>query len=327
MTTGQRKQVKRLIGEYPELTCESYGFGQERQLHLFKRQHAVEPSPTPNTTVANETPCKFVKEPAETAADQLLEGVGSAVSIKNASIENDLDGEGYDESGAMATMPDVLSHKALSPCTEVKIKSETPSTAISSDHSTSGSPTLTPRAERQLASPIAIALGTPVRNTFIHYAQTADVRSVQSMPHGMFGRCLLSESVGQGDIQMREDFQASTAATPTVRELRPAVSALTPLCDIDVHDDAFTIGAEVCITGLSKLPTFNGLKGTIQSFDQETGRFSILLFEPVGGHKWVKVKRENLDPVEPLPPPMSPLQVTPTWEEYQAHALNLTALV
>jgi len=36
MTTGQRKSVKKLVQNHPELRCESYGFGEDRQLHLFK---------------------------------------------------------------------------------------------------------------------------------------------------------------------------------------------------------------------------------------------------------------------------------------------------
>jgi len=36
MTTGQRKSIKKLVEQQPELSCESYGFGAERQLYLFK---------------------------------------------------------------------------------------------------------------------------------------------------------------------------------------------------------------------------------------------------------------------------------------------------
>jgi len=36
MTTGQRKQAKKLVDQYPEIKCESYGFGPDRSLHLFK---------------------------------------------------------------------------------------------------------------------------------------------------------------------------------------------------------------------------------------------------------------------------------------------------
>lgn len=36
MSSAQRKSMKRLIEQHPEIRCESYGFGDERQLHLFK---------------------------------------------------------------------------------------------------------------------------------------------------------------------------------------------------------------------------------------------------------------------------------------------------
>jgi len=44
MTSGQRKQAKKLASMHPELRCESYGFGQERQLHLFKGEATTLPS-------------------------------------------------------------------------------------------------------------------------------------------------------------------------------------------------------------------------------------------------------------------------------------------
>jgi len=50
MTTGQRKNLKKLVAEdYPALRCESFGFGQERQLHLFKKS-VVEAEESPATT-------------------------------------------------------------------------------------------------------------------------------------------------------------------------------------------------------------------------------------------------------------------------------------
>lgn len=36
LTTGQRKGVKSLLQQYPNLCCESYGFGADRRLHIFK---------------------------------------------------------------------------------------------------------------------------------------------------------------------------------------------------------------------------------------------------------------------------------------------------
>jgi len=40
MTAGQRKSAKLLIDQYAEIRCESFGFGPERQLHLFKKADA-----------------------------------------------------------------------------------------------------------------------------------------------------------------------------------------------------------------------------------------------------------------------------------------------
>lgn len=36
MSAGQRQSVKKLLQQHPELRCESYGFGEERRIHLFK---------------------------------------------------------------------------------------------------------------------------------------------------------------------------------------------------------------------------------------------------------------------------------------------------
>jgi len=40
MTTGQRKDTKKIAEQFPELVCESLGFGQERRLHFFKRSES-----------------------------------------------------------------------------------------------------------------------------------------------------------------------------------------------------------------------------------------------------------------------------------------------
>lgn len=43
MTAGQRKSMKKLIKEHPEIRCESYGFGEDRQMYLFKAIENVQP--------------------------------------------------------------------------------------------------------------------------------------------------------------------------------------------------------------------------------------------------------------------------------------------
>merc|ERR1712086_42512 len=62
-------------------------------------------------------------------------------------------------------------------------------------------------------------------------------------------------------------------------------------------------GTEVVIDGLSKCPAFNGMSGTVQSMDKETGRYEILFSFPVAGHKTAKVKADNLLFLLPSPAP------------------------
>jgi len=109
-----------------------------------------------------------------------------------------------------------------------------------------------------------------VQNTFIHYKNPpVNERAVQSMPHSMFRQCLLMETLS--DQPQKEQLQSD----------RPEESF------------SLTASTEVVIEGLSKFPAFNGLQGTLQSLDEQTGRYTILLKSPVCGHKTAKVKREN----------------------------------
>lgn len=50
LTTGQRKHVKALLQGYPELCSESYGFGQDRRLHIFRK--GCEPEASLDTSSA-----------------------------------------------------------------------------------------------------------------------------------------------------------------------------------------------------------------------------------------------------------------------------------
>merc|ERR1719446_1157176 len=85
-----------------------------------------------------------------------------------------------------------------------------------------------------------------VQNTFIHYkSPPANERAVQSMPHSMFQQCLLSEALSGSE--KAADNVAPIVIKGVAEDCEPAA------------------GAEVVIEGLSKLPEFNGLRGTLQS--------------------------------------------------------------
>merc|ERR1712232_98151 len=157
-----------------ELSCESYGFGQERQLHIFKRRGEAETMPAvpPNGIVFGEISCEVVPDRASVGP------VGGVVSVKNTFIddfvEKGSDNDGTQDSRAVTTMPPALSRVLLGMTWDAdgKRESDTPSTAASSNHSASASATPTPRTE-QSPSPTQIGLAIPVRSTFIHYAQHA----------------------------------------------------------------------------------------------------------------------------------------------------------
>jgi hypothetical protein len=220
LTAVQRKQTKSVVEMNVELTCESFGFGTERQLHIFKKSSGAVPQ------VSREGASEF----------------------HLASIN------------------------------------ERPCETFECDRSTSASASTPETGDREilaeLGQPAAPPLprGLSVRNTFIDVEdEHADNREVQSMPHGMFGHYLkreLSERTAGG----RSTLPSISAALD--------VSALIP-------------GTPVVIDGLQKCPAFNGSTGTVQSFDQESGRYSILLTTPASGHQWAKVKPENIKVLSP----------------------------
>lgn len=127
-----------------------------------------------------------------------------------------------------------------------------------------------------------------VKNTFIDDwiqpdGMPADGRIVQSMPHNMFAQRLSAEMSGHVPSTVKESSDAT--ALPVNNE--GATSA------VDEHQ--YALGTEVVIDGLIKAPMFNGAYGVVQSWDADSNRYNIMLtVATVGGHRWAKVKGENL---------------------------------
>lgn len=207
----------------------------------------------------------------------------------------------------------------------------------------------------------ALPEGLQVRNTFIHIESVPVVeRIVQSMPDpSMFRQCLQAELSAQrtedAESSAYADDCSSTAPTelvaadgdadPSSWAPPPAGGLAAPLQvaadERPSEPDCIAMGTEVIIQKLVKLPDFNGLPGVVQSLDETSGRYDVLLTSPAGacGWRWVKVKRENLRlrlPPPPRNPPSLRLEVcippvaehevavpqvpsTPTWEDYSCH--------
>lgn len=275
MTSEQRKDVKTLLARYPDLVCESFGFGSDRTLHIFK-----------NGASAKRVPAAVL------ASDKLggrlgsghLPSVGGTCCVKNTFIDdwfvaemNEVPGESI----CFRSMPPKLGERNVIRCNDQSTLASSLSVAPSSPRSsatTEAAPSLDNFSDPH---------GLQVRNTFIHFTtESADDRATRSMPHDMFYQSLLEEASGQRVCKPCGNM------LPQGQNVVPVVT-----CD---DDCALSPGTEVTIHGLTKFPAFNGLSAIVELFDDASGRYSVLLPYPVGGHTSAKVKRENLRPVVPF---------------------------
>jgi len=330
LSTQQRKQARRLADQHPGLKCESFGFGAERQLHLFKKDAGRSSASGDIGTIGQDRPATAGQEK-------------SSVRVKNTFIDDWVAPEGgepaTEEAMLFRSMPVALLERTLNRCMEVgdgtldvqglarTEESSVPSGAASPRSST----TAGPDAGQLVNSPGSsgpdlppLPEGFQVRNTFIHIESVPVVeRIVQSMPNGMFRQCLEAELSAQKPISNGVEADGSEArpnegvpgaptasAIPSTLPRAPAVAPPTVVTPATVIEE-LSPGTEVVIQGLVKLPDFNGLSGVIQSLDMESGRYDVLLNAPAGscGWKWVKVRGENCRPTMPPPPRNAPTLV------------------
>jgi len=257
MTTGQRRHARKVVEHNPDLKCESYGFGSERQLHIFKKGFTDCPSKLPRGA--------------------------PAVNVKNTFIDDWVAPEGQ--------------------------------------------------------------LQAEVRNTFIHIEEDSmatDERIIQTMPRDMFRqnvkreasvttivepRMGLAIAVGSSTMGMG-GLSSTPPATPS--KPAPAEQAEQAQSPAPTATSLLAPGTQIMVEGLVKAPAFNGLTGAVQFYEQDTGRYNVLLSSPAvaGGVQRAKLKGENLRLV--APPPYSAMgtedlpRLVPTTV---ATPLRLTALV
>jgi len=323
MTTGQRKSARKLAEEHPEeLKCESYGFGQDRQLHLFKRkQTSLKVAPT-HTNMLCGTP---------------------AFSVKNTFID-DFSGEER-EPIIFRSTPAPLNQQLL----EALCSKEVGSPASSDDVSTTGSHS---QAPSEGDSPLGLgdwqvpelSEGLQVRNTFIHIEESpVEERAIKSMPHGMFGQCLaeeqhhLEENVQEAEpagasgfllaplpqkatfllaplLDIDSNFQSlpdkvvpppssppttlSTCIAPSTPPLPPPpYEALLPGDSPQAKMGALQPGSQVILQGLIKLPAFNGQLASVEFWDAAAGRYAVSVKSEVGAVQQAMVRPDNLRPM------------------------------
>jgi hypothetical protein len=301
MSAGQRKQAKRLVEQHPGLRCESFGFGQERQLHLFKPSHEATreaSSAAPAASMATPgTPSPAGPPPPALLSPRVARPDAAAAAVVDGDPASAGEGNHWEKASTGA-------------CSTEKAPTE----ACSTGASTPGTPSFSPRGgsgqlrhsgfggPSGLATPLGIAA---VRNTFIHFeGAKEDDRLVQSLPHGMFRQQLQAEGFGEAELVL-----SPPRLSPATREHQPEATDEKELPPPAAFDVMLPPGVEVEIGGLSKCPAFNGRRGVVQSYDPEAGRYDVALWSETGEQR-AKVRRENLAPIAPPSPvavPLSPL--------------------
>jgi len=306
LTADQRKEAKRLVGLFPEMKCESYGYGEERRLHVFKRQEKLK---VKNTFIdgwegeaGSSEPVAFRSMP-HNMPENLLERTlqrclgGKQEAIKETSVaeasptasvsEAELPPlpDGFQIRNTFIHIEDVpvvervvqsMPHGMFRQCLEAELSSQGPVAA----------------ATGSTAAPAGYAAGA--------------APPVAAPPMG------------------------PPSAPPTA-----AAPAVIASAEDENEGGVLVPGTEVIIQGLVKLPDFNGLTGVVQSLDPASGRYDVLLNCAAGqcGWRWVKVKRSNCRLCMPPPPASAPtlnmdheeasagktvIPPTPKWEDGDA---------
>lgn len=188
MTTGQRKHARRVAERHSELRCVSFGFGPERQLHILKGTcdavafdvdagcKAASSGTAPSASLGRTCPDK----PSKLNMPRLISSV---------SLEHQREPGTTELAGRLDAAPNRACF-----CRMVTELSPTCSTAAPHGGE---SPSSTPSVSSALSNQELPALpeGLIVRNTFIQVGGgLLDERAVRSMPHNMFGGCLLMEA-------------------------------------------------------------------------------------------------------------------------------------
>jgi len=135
-----------------------------------------------------------------------------------------------------------------------------------------------------VAPAVSMVKKVSIKNTFIDdwCSPIVEQRAVQSMPHGMFRQSIREE----GNVECCES--PTTAGNDTASEAEAEYIAGPA-----TETQGLPIGSLVVVEGLAKMPAFNGCTAVVQSWDEETGRYSIMLAAP-GGYQQAKIKMDNL---------------------------------
>lgn len=316
LSSAERREAKALLAEFPQLSSESFGLGEDRRLHLFK--HAESLLAAQAYSIKNTFIDDFVPESRDEAV--VLRSV--PVGLMRAA-PSQAERAGSPRVQAARTLNSTLVAESCGIERLGHLASPGASTCASPSHGGSSGATVASEGaaaaaallQRSLSqttseadvAPAPLPSGYEVRNTFIcgiivDDDEPIDERTVQSMPHGMFRQHLLHDMCEQAKASASHATASKAPALAPPAAAAPAPQPCVPPTDAPCH---FAPGADVMIHGLQKVPFFNGLAGKVESFDQDSGRYKVLLPAPVSGQRFAMVKADNLVPLleQPAPAP------------------------
>jgi hypothetical protein len=125
------------------------------------------------------------------------------------------------------------------------------------------------------------------------------VHAAPAVPHGPpQGWAQLPQTVPQGPPHgtSQEQLQGPPHGPPLALPHGPQVQPQRPL--------PFLPGTPIVLQGLASQPDFNGLHGVVSAFDEECGRYNVMIeIGPNAVKRLVKVKSQNLQPAQLLAQP------------------------
>eukprot|EP00747_Dinoflagellata_sp_TGD_P184437 gnl/TRDRNA2_/TRDRNA2_40045_c0_seq2.p1 gnl/TRDRNA2_/TRDRNA2_40045_c0~~gnl/TRDRNA2_/TRDRNA2_40045_c0_seq2.p1 ORF type:complete len:371 (+),score=56.97 gnl/TRDRNA2_/TRDRNA2_40045_c0_seq2:97-1209(+) len=286
LTAEQRKRAKQLIERHPELSCESYGFGSDRVMHVFRR----------SSTRVDEA-----MESVEGRHRVLSwEAVGAvSLKVKNTFIDDVVN---FDDTGIEACDSPNILFRSL----PARLPHGMP---WRRDDSCVGSAKRSGPFVLHLpgwdASPIAkgsvssLFRDEKCGHGHVHPSPSPACCSTSASSGNESGGGSPASS-SRGERSPEDDAVRATAAwgaawgaAPTFFKMQPppTASAASP-----GDENLLASGTEVVIEGLLKCPDFNGKHAVVQSFDVESGRYSVLLSSSstACSQQSGKVKRSNL---------------------------------
>jgi len=280
LSPEQRQLTKKLVGRHPQLECESYGFGPERQLHLFKKRRGCNGVRTrvKNTFIDAWLECGDGKAEGcpvfrSLPSDWRSMVVAALVAPVSDNCENMLDVTHVCYTPSPCTspkannLPNLLTpgqlHDRLEAVAANKIGTLQDDVLVCCTPSPCNSPTSPVRPPAESHDP----------------SGTEFMRSQNEAP--------LSDRSGE-NVPLTGPLLPPPVSPCNVATLAP--------------------GTEVEIDGLLRQPHFNGLSGIVQSWDPMLRRYDVLLDNP---QRHVKLKRENLRfRTAPPPPSAAPFAST-----------------